>query len=309
MSEKLLNNNALAALAKRAAPPVLSAIKNASARTGVNFAYLMEQAAAESSFDPRARARTSSATGLYQFIESTWLNMVKKHGEKHGMGHLAAKIDENGRVADQQVRRHILDLRKDPEKAAVLAAEFAADNKRHLERHVGGEIGATELYFAHFMGASGATGFLNALKDNPLQTAADLFPKAARANRNVFYDRETGEARTLAGVYEFFDRKFGASDGKTMAAQPEIAAETKAPRRLRPPVPVSSFAPSFGVTASSFEAMPAQAALRLLQPVSSSGRSHDLSPSFFEPRALLLNPAELMLMAQRQMAGVDESRR
>jgi len=223
MTETILNNNALTAMAQRAAPQVLNAIKAASARTGVDFAYLLEKAAAESSFKPDAKARTSSATGLYQFIESTWLGMVKNHGHKYGLGQYADAIDNRNRVADPAQRKEILELRKNPEKAALLAAEFARENQNHLERHVGGKIGRTELYFAHFMGASGAAGFLNAMKDSPLTPAADLFPQAARANRNVFYDSRTGQPRTLAGVYEFFDRKFGdgSTDPATSPAHPD----------------------------------------------------------------------------------------
>lgn len=208
LAGNIMDNNALAALSKQAGPRVTKAIKVASADTGVDFAYLMEQARAESSFKTDAQASTSSASGLYQFIESTWISMVKNYGEKHGMGDIAAKIDNNGKVADKQTRADILELRKDPEKAAILAAEFAAENKRYLERNFDGNIGSTELYFAHFMGAGGGSAFLNAHKENPLQNAADLFPKAAKANRNVFYDRQTGEPRTLAAVYDFFDKKF-----------------------------------------------------------------------------------------------------
>lgn len=224
MTINAMNNNALASLIQRAAPPVLNAIKAASQKTGVDFAYLMEQAAAESNFKPAAKAGTSSATGLYQFIESTWLHMVKKHGDKYGLGDYAAQIDGRGRVNDPALRAEILDLRKDPEKASFMAAELARENRAHLERHVGGDIGATEMYFAHFMGASGAAGFLNAMKQDPLSVAADLFPKEARANHNVFYDSKTGQARTLAGVYEFFDRKFGAGD--SAPSQPSSIADS-----------------------------------------------------------------------------------
>ncbi len=226
-----IDNNVLAALGKQAGPRVSNAIKVASANTGVDFAYLMEQAQAESNFKADAQAKTSSASGLYQFIESTWLSMVKNYGEKHGMGDLAAKISENGKVADKQTRAEILELRKDPEKAALLAAEFAAENKRYLERNVDGDIGSTELYFAHFMGAGGGSAFLNALKENPLQNAADLFPRAANANRNVFYDRKTGDARTLADVYAFFDKKFSDSEGDGNAPV-QTAAKQDTPLRL-----------------------------------------------------------------------------
>ena len=210
--ENIINNNVLAALTQRAGSQITSAVKNASRKTGVDFAYLMQQASAESSFRADAKAKTSSASGLYQFIESTWMNMVDKHGDKYGIDKTAS-------------RSEILAQRNDPEKAAFMAAELAAENQSYLERRVGGDIGATELYFAHFMGASGAAGFLNAMKENPMQTAADIFPKAARANYNVFYDSKTGEARTLSGVYEFFDKKFGAGSDN---------ATDKAPMRTSP---------------------------------------------------------------------------
>ncbi|MEM9469937.1 MAG: transglycosylase SLT domain-containing protein [Pseudomonadota bacterium] len=192
---KSIENNALAGLSARAPSNVLGAIKTASAKTGVDFAYLMEKASAESSFNPNAKAKTSSATGLFQFIESTWMGMVKKHGEKYG-------------INPDQSRQSLLNLRKDPALASFMAAEFAKGNKAHLEKTVGGNIGNTELYFAHFMGAGGASAFLSQLKKNPLGIGADLFPKEANANRNVFYDSKTGSARTLQEIYNFFDKKF-----------------------------------------------------------------------------------------------------
>jgi hypothetical protein len=185
-----------------------------------SLTYLMEKANAESGFDADASSRTSSATGLYQFIESTWLGMVRDHGDKYGLGEYAKHIDSRGRVDDPAIKKEILELRKDPEKASLLAAEFAADNKEYLETHTNlsdEEIGSTELYLAHFLGAGGATSFLNAHEKNPLARAADIFPKAANANYNVFYDSKTGKPRTLAGVYEFFDKKFQAGEGNAPA--------------------------------------------------------------------------------------------
>ena len=212
---KSLENNALAALTQRAPQGVVSAIKTASAKTGVSFSYLMEKAAAESNFNPIAKAGTSSATGLFQFIESTWMDMINKHGDKYG-------IDKN------QSKSALLNLRKDPEIASLMAAEFADGNKAHLKTTIGGDIGNTELYFAHFMGAGGASGFLSQLKKNPLSIGADLFPKEARANRNVFYDRDTGQPRTLQQIYDFFDKKFS---GETATTNPETFAHN--PRRTK----------------------------------------------------------------------------
>jgi len=196
---KSIENNALAALSQRAPQNVVQAIKTASDKTGVSFSYLMHKAAAESSFNPTVKAKTSSATGLFQFIESTWMDMVAKHGAKHG-------IDAN------QSRSELMNLRKDPALASIMAAEFASDNKKYLQQTVGGKIGETELYFAHFMGAKGASAFLSQLKHNPDSRAADIFPKEARANRNVFYDPQTGHERSLQQVYDFFDKKFSSSN-------------------------------------------------------------------------------------------------
>jgi len=178
---------------------VISAVQKASSRTGVDFDYMMQQAKAESSFNPEAKAKTSSASGLYQFIKSTWMDMINRHGEKYG-------ID-----VESMTKQELLDLRFDPETAANMAAEFASENKASLDRNWGGDVGPTEMYFAHFLGAGGAASFLRAKDANPLTPAADLFPKAAAANRNVFYDRSTGKPKSLAAVYDFFDNKFADS--------------------------------------------------------------------------------------------------
>ena len=208
MSANTIQNNALAAFASHAPKNVLNSIAKASAHTGVNFAYLMQQASAESSFKSTAKAKGSSASGLYQFIDSTWMNMVKKYGDKYGMGNLASQIDDSGHVDSKAVKQQILALRNDPEKASAMAAEFANDNKNYLKSNWGGKVGSTELYLAHFLGAGQAAEFLKARDDNPVQQAAVLFPKAAQANRNVFYDTTTGRPKTMDEVYAFFDKKF-----------------------------------------------------------------------------------------------------
>ena len=198
-------------MANQAGPGITNAIYDASQKTGADFAYLMEKASAESSFRPQVQAQTSSATGLFQFIESTWLRMVDRYGEKHGLGDYAEMIDENGGVDNPHNKKAILDLRKDPKIASLMAAEFASENKRILEMKVEGDIGPTELYFAHFMGASGASKFLNAYHDNPQAKGADLFPKAAKANQNVFYNQD-GSKKSLNDIFAFFDQKFTPQD-------------------------------------------------------------------------------------------------
>lgn len=223
----------LSALKSRAGAKIAGAIQNASARTGTDFSYLLQQANVESSFRPTVKARTSSATGLFQFIESTWIGMVRDHGAKYGLSDLAARIDENGRVSDRKTRQQILNLRKDPHLASLMAGEYASDNKEHLEKKVGGDIGSTELYMAHFMGPGGAAKFLNELKENPNASAARVFPREARANPNVFFN--DGKPRTLNQVYAFFDRKFAIDTDQApqqiQTAQADIPNKITAPAR------------------------------------------------------------------------------
>ena len=137
---KPLQNNMLEALSSSAPKYIVNAIAHASDKTGVDFSYLLQQAQVESSFRPELKAKTSSATGLYQFIESTWMNMVERFGDEFD-------IDTEGKS-----EADILEMRKNPEAASFMAAKFAAQNQRYLETHYGGDIGSTELYFAHFMG-------------------------------------------------------------------------------------------------------------------------------------------------------------
>ena len=203
-------------------PNVVRAIKSASQKTGVSFDYLLDQARTESNFKTDVKSKTSSATGLYQFINSTWLGMIEKHGEKYG-------ID-----TDAKSKKEILDLRKDPEAASYMAAEFAKENGKHLQNTVGGQIGETDLYLAHFLGAGGAERFLKGWKTNPNQDANILFPTAAKANKNVFTNRKTGQARSLDEVYQFFANKFD-DDGKAVLGAPtQVASATSEQEEAQP---------------------------------------------------------------------------
>jgi hypothetical protein len=207
----------------KASPEVAQAIHKASARTGVDFSYLVAQAGQESSFKPDAKASTSSAKGLYQFIEKTWLNMVRDKGAAHGLGDLADQIDGTGdgpRVSDPAARKKILDLRNDPSLSAVMAAEYAKSNRVQLEASLGRNAGSTDLYMAHFLGATGATKFLNAMQKTPEKTGAEILPEAAAANRGAFYDK-AGRALSVKKIYENYAAKFDGAIQTAVAAVPE----------------------------------------------------------------------------------------
>jgi hypothetical protein len=208
-----------------ASAQVVQAVQTASAKTGVDFNFLMEKAAAESGFKSDAKAKTSSARGLFQFIENTWLGMVKQHGDKYGLSAYADQIetDAKGRlcVKDCDIKDTILNLRNDPKISALMAGEFAAENKSALERATKLNVGDTELYLAHFMGAGTAARFLNSRQVNPDAAAAEIFPTAARSNKNVFFNKD-GSSKSLDEIYQSFAKKFG--EAGTPVARAEIPA-------------------------------------------------------------------------------------
>jgi hypothetical protein len=185
--------------------PVRQAIANASQATGMDFDFLLSTAVRESSLNPRAEAGTSSAAGLFQFLDATWLTTMKRHGAKHGLAGEAGMIeigaDGKPSVADPAMRRVILDMRYDPEVSSLMAAEFANDNADYLRGRTGQEPQAGDLYAAHFLGAGGAAELINAARDTPWANAANLFPSAASANRLIFY-KDGGAARTVSEVLE-----------------------------------------------------------------------------------------------------------
>ncbi|OIR07922.1 hypothetical protein GALL_97850 [mine drainage metagenome] len=191
---------------QQAASRVARHVQQASRHTGISFGYLMAQAGKESGFHSNSQSRVSSAAGLYQFTRGTWLQLMKEHGAALGLSDLAEHIHCTHRgeyaVSDAVTRQHILDLRRDPRLSAMMAGEYAKDNKHWLERALGHPVNATDLYMAHFLGPGGAARILRARAEDPHQSAAALLPAAARKNPSVFYDH----GHKPKSVAEFYAR-------------------------------------------------------------------------------------------------------
>lgn len=193
-------------------PPTLAQVLNlAGERNGVDFDYLLQTAIRESSLNPKAKAQTSSATGLFQFIESTWLEVMKSDGPRLGYQAYADAITVDARgeytVRDKALRQDILALRENPQIAADLAAAFTRNNGAYLHQRFGRMPSPGELYIAHFLGARGAEKMFVAGLADPDQIAASLFPRQAKANPTIFYDRDG--ARTIREVYKALVAKHG----------------------------------------------------------------------------------------------------
>ena len=193
-------------------PEALEPIRYAAQKTDISANYLLALARQESSCNSHAKARTTTAAGMFQFLEQTWLVSVNNHGSTHGYGHFADQIRLDRGVAlvyDRRQRTTILDKRYNADMAALMAAELARDNYRYLKRSIERPLQPTDLYMAHFLGAGGAKKFLIALEDKPAAPAAELFPSAARANRAVFY-ASNSQSRSVREVHNFFQQKIEA---------------------------------------------------------------------------------------------------
>ena len=198
---------------------VAGAIKQVSSRTGVSFQYMLTTAKMESDFDPAAGATTSSAHGLYQFIDQTWLGTVKEAGTQLGYGNYSDAITRTSSgtyaVDDPVMKRSIMKLRDDPEAASSMAAALTQSNSFKLTGLLGRRPSDSELYMAHFMGVGGAAKLIANAEDNPQAVGARLFPNAASANRSIFYAKD-GSARSVSEVYSVLDARYAsAANSKT----------------------------------------------------------------------------------------------
>jgi hypothetical protein len=216
---------------------VEAAVRSAAARTGVDFSYLFAQAKIESGLNPSAQAKTSTATGLFQFTAGTWLDTVRKHGAESGLGWAANLLKNGASGLSTEARTAILALRNDASASANMAAAFAADNRDALQAKLGHAVGTTELYLAHFLGAAGASKFLAAKDAGGTVAAADLAPAAARANHSVFYAAD-GRARSVGEIFDRFAAKLSGNPvpaaGKTLPdLQTATATATTAPATAR----------------------------------------------------------------------------
>ena len=179
------------------------AILRAADVTGVDFGFLLGAARRESGYDPSAKAPTSSAVGLFQFVEQTWLSTLKRHGAEHGYARYAQLIargpDGRYHAIDGQARAAVMALRLDPHAAALMAGEMTADHAAWLRQKIGRPPTAGELYIAHFLGVDGAARLIEAAPVTPKADAAAMFPAPAHANPGVFH--HGGKAVTLAQLY------------------------------------------------------------------------------------------------------------
>lgn len=166
--------------------------------------YYEKLAQIESSNNPNAKAKTSSAAGLYQFTKGTWNDIVKK-----------LKLD------------YTEEDRYDPEKSKVVIEQFTKDNKNYLEGRLGRSVTEGELYLAHFLGRGGAMGVLSSMDQNfnePIENT--ISQDAIDRNQSIFLN-EDGSTKRNVDIYNWANTKFGIPNNKS-GIDPQIITDNNA---------------------------------------------------------------------------------
>jgi len=140
----------------------------------------------ESSGNPKAKATTSSALGLGQFLNATWLKVVKDHAPG---------------VFQGRTQSQVLVLRTDPSFSIEMLARFTEDNLRA----VGAGATPGDLYLAHFLGVGDARSVYRASASTPVSVLVS--PAAIKANPSILRGKTAGQVRAWA------DRKMQTSGG------------------------------------------------------------------------------------------------
>jgi hypothetical protein len=202
----------------------VQALHQAARHTGLDPALLAAMAWRESRFDPRARNRLSTARGLMQFTEQTWLETIRDHGAKHGLARQAATLSTDARSGTVSARNprdlaYLLALRHDPRLSAALAAERVAAQRPAVEALLRRPATAADLYAVHLLGPAGARRFLAELLARPSGRAADAVgAESVGLNRNLFFARD-GRAFSLLEVHGGMAQ--GAAEGRALLAAHE----------------------------------------------------------------------------------------
>lgn len=165
----------------------------------------------ESGGDAAAKNPLSSATGLGQFIEGTWLRMMKTYRPD---------------LAGSMTREALLALRNDPTISREMVTALAREGEAYL-RARGHQITAGRLYLCHFLGAEGASMALSATDE---QLVGDVMgPAVIKANPFL-----TGQ--TIAQLKDWAERKMNRKGGAPIPAAPVMPLEVMAFRKLLDPL-------------------------------------------------------------------------
>ncbi len=217
---------------------VMDAIRSAAQESGIDPHLLAAVAWRESRFDPGARSQRSSAKGLLQFTEGTWLQAIRDYGAQHGAGAYAAAVQRqrSGALAvpDARLRSDILQRRSDPVLSAELAAEGMRLQRAAMQDRLGRSVRSADLYLLHVLGPSGSARFLSAVAQHP--TASSLEVASPKVLYNAGLLARDHRPMTVANTYAAVEAMLG----EQHVHSERVFAETRPGQEAAPtPIEVS----------------------------------------------------------------------
>jgi hypothetical protein len=146
----------------------------------------------ESNGDPNTKNKRSSATGLAQFLDATWLELIRTHRPD-----LAQAIS----------RDETLGLRRDADLAREMTVRFTEQNAEILRRR-GLPVTPSTLYLAHFAGGAGAVAILSAWEGaDAAAVMASADPTGRTKREKIVKANPFLERFTIADLRSWADRK------------------------------------------------------------------------------------------------------
>ncbi len=196
-------------------PAMINALYRASLKTGVDFDLLILKASMESDLGRHLEAANSSARGIFQYIDATWLGVMKHYGAQLGYANYANAIEFNNRGHatvknnNKYLKAEILAMRYDPDISALVKAYQIIDETAQLRQIKGSAVTTTDHYITHMLGMPLAKEFYTLRRRNSPFTLANISNPAMREavamNKGFFYSGRT--PLTARASYKRFENR------------------------------------------------------------------------------------------------------
>ena len=208
--------------AEKADPALIDILLEVSEKTETDFELLALKAMLESDLGRNTTNPSSTARGVFQYIETTWLTLMARYGERIGHKDYAESVKFDAITKEPYVdrlsrysRAEILKLRFDTRVAALIKAHQMKEETPLMEIFKDSKkLSATDHYIAHMMGLGMAKDFYalkNQESDKILTHSGNpLFREAAILNPAFFYD-EKGAALTAPQAYKNFTARIAST--------------------------------------------------------------------------------------------------